>query len=69
MITKSVASPGADSQKGLRLQFSSPQSSTVQLSTLVFHSAHGISNIIRNIRRIFPADKLPHGRPTVDSGA
>ena len=30
-----------------------------RLSTLVYHSAHGISNIPPNIRRIFPADRLP----------
>ena len=40
-----------------------------RLSTLVYHSAHGISNILPNIRRVFPADRLPHGWPTVDSGA
>eukprot|EP00959_Pyramimonas_sp_CCMP1952_P147826 3093807-Pyramimonas_sp.AAC.1 len=37
-------------------------SSTVdsrRLSTLVYHSAHVISNIPSNIRRIFPADRLP----------
>eukprot|EP00976_Prorocentrum_cordatum_P083351 1185202-Prorocentrum_minimum.AAC.1 len=43
-------------------------SSTVdrrRLSTLVYHSAHGISNIPSNIRRIFPADRLPlAGRQT-----
>ena len=38
-------------------------------STLVYHSAHGILNIPPNIRRILPADRLPHGLPTVDSGA
>eukprot|EP00976_Prorocentrum_cordatum_P083716 1185353-Prorocentrum_minimum.AAC.1 len=45
-------SPGVDGQKG-RLQFNSRQ------STLVYHSAHGISNIPSNIRRIFPVDRLP----------
>eukprot|EP00959_Pyramimonas_sp_CCMP1952_P090168 1887555-Pyramimonas_sp.AAC.2 len=30
-----------------------------RLSTLVYHSAHDISNIPRNIVRIFPADGLP----------
>eukprot|EP00976_Prorocentrum_cordatum_P106842 1194531-Prorocentrum_minimum.AAC.8 len=40
-----------------------------RLSTLVYHSAHSISNIPPNIRRIFPADRLPHAWPTVDSGA
>eukprot|EP00976_Prorocentrum_cordatum_P090877 1188291-Prorocentrum_minimum.AAC.3 len=30
-----------------------------RLSTLVYHSAHGISNIPSNIQRIFPADRLP----------
>ena len=30
-----------------------------RLSTLVYHSAHGISNIPSNIRRIFPVDRLP----------
>eukprot|EP00976_Prorocentrum_cordatum_P062704 1176818-Prorocentrum_minimum.AAC.3 len=40
-----------------------------RLSTLVYHSAHGISNILPNIRRIFPTDRLPIGWPTVDSGA
>eukprot|EP00959_Pyramimonas_sp_CCMP1952_P135465 2834290-Pyramimonas_sp.AAC.3 len=53
-------SPGVDGQKGLRLQFNSRR-----LSTLVYHSAHSISNI----RRIFPVDRLPHGWPPVDSGA
>ena len=38
-----------------------------RLSTLVYHSAHGVSNIRPNIRRIFPVDRLPHGWPTVDS--
>eukprot|EP00976_Prorocentrum_cordatum_P048156 972349-Prorocentrum_minimum.AAC.1 len=33
--------------------------STSKLSTLVNHSAHGISNIPSNIRRIFPAERLP----------
>eukprot|EP00959_Pyramimonas_sp_CCMP1952_P151442 3168950-Pyramimonas_sp.AAC.1 len=58
-----AASPGVEGQKGLRLQFNSRQ------STLVYHSAHGISNIPPNIRRIFPATRLPHALPTVDSGA
>eukprot|EP00959_Pyramimonas_sp_CCMP1952_P451824 9459789-Pyramimonas_sp.AAC.6 len=40
-----------------------------RLSTLINHSAHDIPNILPNIRRIFPADRLPHGCPTVDSGA
>eukprot|EP00976_Prorocentrum_cordatum_P111726 1195414-Prorocentrum_minimum.AAC.4 len=48
-----VPSPGVDGQKGLRLQFNNRQ------STLVYHSAHGISNIPPNIRHIFPADRLP----------
>eukprot|EP00976_Prorocentrum_cordatum_P095630 1190250-Prorocentrum_minimum.AAC.9 len=46
-------SPGVEKQKGLRLQFN------CRLSTLVYHSAHGISNISHNIRRLFPADRLP----------
>eukprot|EP00976_Prorocentrum_cordatum_P061509 1176337-Prorocentrum_minimum.AAC.2 len=45
--------PGVDGRKGLRLQFNSRQ------STLVYHSAHGILNIPPNIRRTFPADRLP----------
>eukprot|EP00976_Prorocentrum_cordatum_P018254 369506-Prorocentrum_minimum.AAC.1 len=28
----------------------------------------GLSNIPPNIRHIFPADRLPHGWPTFDSG-
>eukprot|EP00959_Pyramimonas_sp_CCMP1952_P447342 9366536-Pyramimonas_sp.AAC.1 len=41
-----------------------------RLSKLViYHSAHGVSNILPNIRRIFPVDRLPHGWPTVDSEA
>eukprot|EP00976_Prorocentrum_cordatum_P112717 1195579-Prorocentrum_minimum.AAC.4 len=40
-----------------------------RLSTLVHHSAHDISNILPNIRGIFPADRLHIGWPTVDSGA
>eukprot|EP00976_Prorocentrum_cordatum_P087130 1186778-Prorocentrum_minimum.AAC.1 len=50
--------------------FNSTVDSRRQASTLVDHSAHGISNIPPNIRRTFPADRhrLPHGWPTVDSG-
>eukprot|EP00976_Prorocentrum_cordatum_P108391 1194835-Prorocentrum_minimum.AAC.3 len=48
----SITSPGVDGQKGLRLQFN-------RLSTLAYHSAHSISNIPSNIRRIFPVDRLP----------
>eukprot|EP00959_Pyramimonas_sp_CCMP1952_P199649 4176128-Pyramimonas_sp.AAC.1 len=51
-----VASPGVDGQKGPRLQFNSRQSSTVDT---VNHSAHSISKIPPNIRRIFPAGGLP----------
>eukprot|EP00959_Pyramimonas_sp_CCMP1952_P243338 5086398-Pyramimonas_sp.AAC.2 len=43
--------------------------SAVELSTLVYHSAHSNSNTPPDIRRVFPADRLPHGWPTVDSGA
>eukprot|EP00959_Pyramimonas_sp_CCMP1952_P125214 2617969-Pyramimonas_sp.AAC.2 len=57
------SSPGVDGQKGLRLEFNSRHYS------VVYHSAHGISNIPPNIRRTFPANRLPHGWPTVDSGA
>ena len=38
------------------------QQSTVdscRLSTLVYHSAHSVSNIPPDIRHIFPADRLP----------
>eukprot|EP00976_Prorocentrum_cordatum_P029533 601175-Prorocentrum_minimum.AAC.1 len=56
-----TARHGVDGQKGLRLQLNN------RLSTLVYHSTHGVSNIRPNIRRIFPVDRLPHGWPTVDS--
>eukprot|EP00976_Prorocentrum_cordatum_P082339 1184772-Prorocentrum_minimum.AAC.5 len=32
-----------------------------RLLTLVYHSAHDVSNIPPNIRRIFPTDRLAHG--------
>eukprot|EP00959_Pyramimonas_sp_CCMP1952_P446142 9340783-Pyramimonas_sp.AAC.1 len=51
--TVPTSSPGVDGQKGLRHQFNS------RLPTLVYHSAHGISNIPSNIRRVFPTDRLP----------
>eukprot|EP00976_Prorocentrum_cordatum_P100343 1192194-Prorocentrum_minimum.AAC.2 len=51
-VIRTFASPGVDGQKDLRLQFN------CRLSTLVYHSAHGISDIPGNIRRIFPADRL-----------
>eukprot|EP00976_Prorocentrum_cordatum_P099722 1191944-Prorocentrum_minimum.AAC.1 len=40
-----------------------------RLLTLVYHSAHSISNTPPNVRRVFPADRPPHGLPAVDSGA
>ena len=36
-----------------------PSTSSRRLSTLVYHSAHSISNNPSNNRRIFPADRLP----------
>eukprot|EP00959_Pyramimonas_sp_CCMP1952_P428289 8970572-Pyramimonas_sp.AAC.2 len=61
---ENVPSPGVDG----RLQFNS------RLLTLVYHSAHGISIILPNIRRIFLVETWlphdwPHGWPTVGSGA
>eukprot|EP00959_Pyramimonas_sp_CCMP1952_P284287 5942614-Pyramimonas_sp.AAC.2 len=50
-------SPGVDGKK-LAFNFNSTVDSR-RLSTLVYHSTHGISNILSNIRRIFPADRLP----------
>eukprot|EP00976_Prorocentrum_cordatum_P012820 256344-Prorocentrum_minimum.AAC.1 len=40
-----------------------------RLSTLVYHSTHGISNIPLNIRRIFPVDRLPLAGRQSTSGA
>eukprot|EP00959_Pyramimonas_sp_CCMP1952_P196478 4108065-Pyramimonas_sp.AAC.1 len=44
-----------------------------RLSTLLYHSAHGISNIPSNITRIFPADRLPlagrQSTPRLGTGA
>eukprot|EP00976_Prorocentrum_cordatum_P003649 71293-Prorocentrum_minimum.AAC.1 len=42
-----------------------------RLSTLAYHSAHGVSNIPPNIQRILniPCRQTAIGWPTVDSGA
>eukprot|EP00976_Prorocentrum_cordatum_P007709 153662-Prorocentrum_minimum.AAC.4 len=47
-----------DGQQGA-FDFNSTVDSRRRLSTLVYHSAHVISNILSNIRRIFPIDRLP----------
>eukprot|EP00976_Prorocentrum_cordatum_P082397 1184799-Prorocentrum_minimum.AAC.7 len=51
-----TSSPGVNGQNGLRLQFNSRQSSTVDTS--IAFSAQYLE-YSSNIRRIFPADRLP----------
>ena len=54
--TECVCSPESTAKKAF--DFNSTVDSR-RLSTLVYHSAHGISNIPPNTRRIFPAHRLP----------
>eukprot|EP00976_Prorocentrum_cordatum_P062994 1176936-Prorocentrum_minimum.AAC.2 len=64
-----LASPGVDGQKGLRLQLNSRQSSTVDTS-IPFRARHfEYSTEYSTYIAIFPADRLPHGWPKVESGA
>eukprot|EP00976_Prorocentrum_cordatum_P062971 1176914-Prorocentrum_minimum.AAC.6 len=62
MVTKVVETRNAPQAPESTAKKAFDFNSTVdsrRLSTLVYHSAHGISNIPSNILRIFPVDILP----------